>query len=168
MTTYEDISSKAEREEKFLAEAYLKGITDFVKWSSTLAIAAILWIGNNITSVAGLSWVWWLSVVSLGFLVFSLVIAVLIVNRVLTAWGLKWVAIREWQKAILLKKEAEEEPSKVTDQELTTQHRQSLKTAIATVPLSQPAGFNTWVSWHIVLLIAGLVIYALAQILSAL
>jgi hypothetical protein len=68
----------------------------------------------------------------------------------------------------LLKKEAEEEPSKVTDQELTTQHRQSLKTAIATVPLSQPAGFNTWVSWHIVLLIAGLVIYALAQILSAL
>jgi len=51
MITEKDIT-KAEEEEKLWGESYLKGIMDFVKWTSTVAIAAILWVGNAITSEA--------------------------------------------------------------------------------------------------------------------
>ena len=43
MITEKDIDY-AREQEKLLSETYLKGIVDFMKWSSTLVIAAILWI----------------------------------------------------------------------------------------------------------------------------
>ncbi len=167
MITDEDIA-QAEKQEKVLVEAYLKGITDFVKWSSTLAIAAILWVGDNITSIAGLSWAWRLSIVSLLFLVGSLVIAVLMVSLVLKAWAAEWVVTSEDYSFVVLKKLKAIEPSKVTKQKEVEQVNRLLDAIDATRPFSQPARFNTWLSWHIVFLIAGLFIYALAQTLSTL
>ncbi len=101
MITEKDIEH-AREQEKLLSETYLKGIVDFMKWSSTLAIAAILWISSNIKSVAGLSWV--LSIVSLFFLVVSLVVAVLAVKWVLTAWAREWNVAREDYNLSLFKK----------------------------------------------------------------
>ncbi len=175
MITDKDIT-QAEEQEKTLAEAYLSGITDFVKWSSTLAIAAILWIGNNITSVAGPSWV--LSAFSLIFLVCSLLLAVFVVRRVLIAWAREWDAAREDYAFSLFKKWKafrvnEIRPIEATQLvELEKKERERIDRLLdaldATKPFAEPKGFSIWVSWHIGLLIAGLIIYVLAQILIAL
>lgn len=169
MITDKDIA-QAEEQEKLLAETYLKGIADFVKWSSTLAVAAILWIGNHITSVAGLLWV--LSVLSLIFLVSSLVVAVLVVRRVLTAWAREWDVARGDHTFSLFKKWKAFEASEPKRIEMAKKEQELINRLIDAIdavrPFSEPKSFSTWVSWHIVLLIVGLVIYALAQALSAL
>ena len=75
MITDKDITEAGEQE-KFQADAYLKGMIDFIKWSSTLAVAAILWIGNFITSARGVSLL--ISAVSLSLLMISLIVAILL------------------------------------------------------------------------------------------
>jgi len=144
--------------------SYLKGIIDFVKWTSTIAIAAILWVGNTMTSITGLLRI--LAIVGLVFLVGSLIIAIILVNRVLTAWAREWDLARESYSFYVLKKFKAVEPSKVTEQKETEQINHLLKAGKATWPFSQPAVFSAGVSWHIAFLAAGLFIYVLAQILS--
>lgn len=163
MITEEEITELRQRE-RILAESYFKGIMDFVKWTSTVAIAAILWVGNTITSIAGLPRI--ISIASLVFLILSLSIAVLAVRRVLTAWATEWVLAREDYTFCLLKKLKAIEPSKVTEQKETEQINRLIKAIDDTRPFSRPTGFSTWVSWHTSLLIAGLLMYVLAQVLD--
>ena len=185
MITEEDIT-QAREQEKLLAESYLKGITDFVKWTSTVAIAAILWVGNGITAIAGLPQI--IALVALAFLVSSLIIAVLTIGRVLTAWAKEWDVAREDYsfcllkklKAILssklieqarveqLKQMAERLEQEIDDLELKESEQiERLINAIKTArPFSSPKGFSTWVSWHMRLLLLGLILYILAQVLT--
>lgn len=173
MITEKDIEYAREKE-KLLSETYIKGIVDFMKWSSTIAIAAILWISRNITSVEGLFW--WLSIVSLIFLLFSLIVAVFAVKWVLTAWAREWdLAIEDYDFS-LLKKWKWLGVSKLIptnsvelaelDRKEHEQIGRLLKALNATKPFSEPNKFIAWVSWHIAFLVAGLFIYVLAQIMS--
>lgn len=91
MITDKDITEAGEQE-RLQADTYLKGIIDFIKWSSTLAVAAVLWIGNFITSATGTPRI--ISAVSLLLLMSSLIVAVLAAGRVLTAWAREWDAAR--------------------------------------------------------------------------
>jgi|GEM_PF-2625555 len=161
MITEKDIK-QAEKEEKRLVESYLKGITDFVRWTSTVAIAAILWVGNIITSTAGFSRAWLL--ISLVFLVLSLGIAVLTVRLVLIAWATEWNLASEDYNFCLLKKLKAIDPPKVTEQKETEQISRLIKAIDDTKPFSRPTGFSTWVSLHIGLLLIGLLTYVFAQI----
>ncbi|MBA7509692.1 hypothetical protein ES705_01656 [subsurface metagenome] len=163
MITEKDIT-EANEEEKLWGKSYLKGIIDFVKWASTIAIAVILWVGNTMTSTTGFLRI--LAIVGLVFLVGSLIIAIIIVNRVLIAWGREWDLARESYSFYVLKKFKTVEPSKVTEQKETEQINHLLKAEKATWPFSQPTVFSVWVSCHIAFLVAGLLIYVLAQILS--
>jgi hypothetical protein len=52
MSTEERIA-KIKEELALQSESYLKGVVDFVKWTSTVASAAMLWIGSNLTSMTG-------------------------------------------------------------------------------------------------------------------
>jgi hypothetical protein len=58
------------------------------------------------------------------------------------------------------------EPSKVTEQKETEQINRLIKAIDDTRPFLRPTGFSTWVSWHTSLLIAGLLMYVLAQVLD--
>ncbi len=101
MITEKDIYY-AREQEKLLFETYLKGIVDFMKWSSMLTIAAILWISINMTSIEGLFWR--LSIASLIFLLVSLVVAVFAFKWVLTDWARECSVDREDYGYILFKK----------------------------------------------------------------
>ncbi len=169
MITDKDIAEVGEQE-KLLAEAYLKGIVDFVKWSSTLAVAAILWIGNFITSATGLSWV--ISAVSLFLLMSSLIAAILAARRVLTAWAREDHAFSLFKKWKAFKTK-ELKPTETTQlNELDKQERERIDHLInsldAAKPFSAPKSFNAWTSWHIILLVGGLLAYIIAQFLSVL
>jgi hypothetical protein len=46
-------TKRAEKEETLKADAYLRGITDFVKWTTTLAVAAVLWVASGLGGKPG-------------------------------------------------------------------------------------------------------------------
>ncbi len=175
MITDKDITEAGEQE-KLSGEAYLKGIVDFVKWSSTLAVAAILWIGNFITSATGVSLV--VSAVSLFLFMGSLIVAILAAVIVLTAWAREWDVAREDHAFTLFKKlkalKTMELKSTDTAQlnELGKQERERIERLInsldAAKPFSESKRFDTWIRLHIILLIVGLLVYIVAQSLSML
>jgi hypothetical protein len=164
MITEEDIV-QAREQEKLQAETYLKGMMDFVKWTSTVAIAAILWVGNTTTSITGSSRVG-LVTASLAFLVGSLIIAVFTLRRVLTAWGMGWLVASEDHSFSVMKKLKAIDPSKVTEQKEAEQIDRLLNAIEATRRFSQPSGFNAWIGGHIGFLMFGLILYAIAQVLG--
>ncbi len=175
MITDKDIAEAGEREE-LLAQAYLKGTIDFVKWSSTLAVAAILWIGNFITSATGLSWA--MSVLSLVLLIVSLVVAIFAARRVLIAWAKEWDVARADHTFSLFKKlkaikTRELKPNETTPlNELDKQEQEIIECLIKSIdsakPFSESKRFNAWISWHIILLVGGLLVYVVAQFLGVL
>ncbi|MGC1122968.1 MAG: hypothetical protein WBA22_17950 [Candidatus Methanofastidiosia archaeon] len=81
---------------------YLNGIRDFMKWTSTFAVAAILWIGNAVTSMVGISKL--LAIIGLCFLIISLLVAINSSRTVLYAQAQYW-------KRHLGKREGEESVS---------------------------------------------------------
>lgn len=152
MITNKDIV-EAEGHENLPGEEYLKGIVDFVKWSSALAVAAILWIGNFITSAKGS---WTISAFSLLLLTSSLVVAVLAARRVLTAWVREWDVAREDHAFPLFKKwkairtEALKPAGTSQRDELDKQDRERterlIKATCAVRPFSESKGSNSWIS----------------------
>lgn len=175
MITEKDITEASEQE-KLSSEAYLKGVIDFVKWTSTLAVAGILWIGNFITSATELTWA--ISAVSLFLLMTSLIAAIFAIRRVLTTWAREWDMAREEQAFTLFKKfkalkTKELKPTETAQlYELGKQEWERIEHLInsidATKPFSESKRFETWIRLHIILLILGLFIYIVAQFLSIL
>jgi hypothetical protein len=175
MITDKDIVEVGEQE-KLQAEVYLKGIIDFIKWSSTLAVAAILWIGNFIASATGVSRT--ISAVSLLLLLSSLIVAILAAKRVLTAWAREWDAASadhafslfkkwKWLKTKILKVTETAQLNELEKQESERINR-LINTLDAIKPFSESKRFNAWISLHIIFLIGGLLAYIVAQFLNAL
>jgi ABC-type multidrug transport system fused ATPase/permease subunit len=156
----------AEERENLLSESFLKGVMDFIKWTSTIAIAAILWVGNSITSVTGLPWI--ISIASLIFLIFSLIVAVLAVKRVLKTWADEWDIAKELYILLLMKKLKSIEPSIITEQKETEQITKLIKSADPVKSLSRSEGFICWVTLHTGLLLVGLLMYVFARFLGKL
>jgi len=188
MFTKDEIAEAID-EEKLWADSYLKGIIDFVKWTSTIGTAAILWVGSATTAMSG--WAQGLAVCSLGLFIVSLVIAVYTVRQVLTAWAKEWELAREasriirnwnpveFSKVIELEKRfgglsspeffvemtkagLSYPPANLVLKELE-QLNPLTKAIDAIKPYSQPARFNRWVSWHTGFLVVGLITYVIAQ-----
>jgi hypothetical protein len=155
---------RAEKEEKLKADAYLKGITDFVKWTSTLAIAAVLWVANGLSGQPWLSWT--LSMTSLGLLLAALAIAVLSIHRVLMAMASEWSESQELHRLCLQKKLRAFQPEKGTEDKEIEQIDRLLKAIETSRLYSGPKGFNQWVLWYIGILLGGLVSNVLARGLS--
>src|SRR5437764_219097 len=112
MITDRDIK-QAEKQEALKADAFLKGLTDFVKWTSAVAVAAVLWVGSGLGGQAGFSWV--LSLASLGLLLGSLAVAVLVGHRGLRAWGAEWSEARELHSFYVLKQFKHFEPEQASE-----------------------------------------------------
>jgi hypothetical protein len=160
MITERDIK-QAEKQETLKTDAYLKGTTDFVKWTSTLAAAAVLWVANGLGGQAGFSWV--LSMTSLGILLAALAVAILAVHRVLTAWASEWSQSREQHAFYLLKQFKHFEPEQVSEEKEGEYIDRLLKATEAGRKYLDPQGFHRWVLWHVGLLLAGLFFYVIAR-----
>lgn len=162
----EEAVVRDEKLERLWAVSYHKGVIDFAKWTSTLAAGAMLWVSNAIGSIAGCPQV--IMIISSVFLIISLVLTILVVNRVLAAWAAEWVLAREMYTFHLIKMLKAWKPMKVTEEQEAEQIDRLLETIDRTKPFREPAGFRVWVIWHIVFLTAGLFIYLVAQVLGSL
>ena len=165
MFTEEELK-QAQEQEASSAQLYFQGIIDFIKWTSTLGVAAILWVGNALTSLDSLAL--YLAISSLVALIISLIVAVIVVYRVLTAWSKEWVVASETHSFLLMKKLKFVEEDMVSDEKEKEHAGRLLKAVDATKPFHQPTSFNLRVVGHVGLLTIGLVLYALAQAASSL
>lgn len=163
MITERDVTQAEERERQ-LADTYLKGVADFAKWTSTVAIGATVWIVNALTSMT--TWPLWLALGAVFSLLASLVVAVLGVRRTLSAWATLWAVAIDTHSFYVLKKLKAFEPSKVSGEKELEMINRLLRSSESTWPYTEPGGFGRWVTWHLVLLIMGLLFYAVAQLLS--
>jgi len=143
-------------------ESYSKKLIDFVKWTSTIAVAAILWIGNDITSVTG--WPQFLSILGLIILIFSLFFAVYSASIVLSASGSYWKLAGVEYYHRLMVHYVGENPSQFEQGELKRSFDDCLKTFRDVIDYSKPEKYVSWVKCHIYFLAAGLSSYVLSQI----
>jgi len=193
MFTKREINQAIEDEQRTENE-YFKGILDFVKWTSAIATAALLWVGNSVASFSGLPRV--IAFVGLLFFILSIAIAIITIRQVLAAWARRWNVAQEasyllqaWNPVALRKanelenkyghmspmeyftemtKAGESYPSAQLVIEELKQLEPLIKAIEANVPYTRQARFGTWVSVHVVLLLVGLILYVTAQILGTL
>jgi hypothetical protein len=163
-------------EKKQLAASYLKGVVDFVKWTSTVGIATMLWIGNSMTSATGSSRN--IAFAALVFIASSLIFAIITVGRVLTAWATEWATAQETYSYGVFKKWKAFELSKITELEQDMRRQRIselekkdaefaerlLKAVQAAKPFAQTKGFSIWISVHAAFLLLGVSLYVVSQI----
>ena len=193
MFSREEINQAIE-DEQMREPLYLKGVLDLVKWTSAIATAALLWVSGVISSFAGLPQ--WLAFAGLFFFILSIVVAVLTVKQVLTAWGKTWAVaiegsyvLRTWNTIALrrvkeleakyghlssneffmeMTKAGESYPSADVVRSELEQAEPLFQAAEAASPYANPRRFNIRVSLQISLLLVGLVFYVIAQAFATL
>lgn len=181
--------NQAIEDEQLYENLYLKGILDFIKWTSAIATAALLWVGNALSSFTGLPQI--LAFLGLLFFILSIGVAVITVRQVLIAWARKWnmvteasYVLRTWDPTALRKanelenrfghldsteyfaemtRAGESYPSADLVIKELEQLEPLTKALNAASPYSSPRRFSIWVSWHVSLLLVGLVFYVAAQ-----
>src|SRR5262249_52430096 len=151
---------QAEKEEKESSDDYLRGIVDFLKWTSTITVAALIWVGNALSSKTGVGLV--LSIICLVLLAASLAVSVWAVQRVLKAWGAKWALADALRGFYSMKKFKHYEPERITEEkekefiDALVRATQDLK------PFLKSRQFSMWVTSHTGLLLGGIVFYIIA------
>jgi ABC-type multidrug transport system fused ATPase/permease subunit len=153
-------------QEQACEEAFFKGLTEFLKWTSTVALAAILWIANALGSSTGITTGF--STGGLLLLVFSVVLAILMFTRALAALARKWAYIREWQKLGLIQIAQRASPPMQTLVTAEEQIEKALDATEASSKLAGPQPFSVLIILHTVSLLTGLLLYAVGQILQRL
>jgi hypothetical protein len=85
------------------ADIYFRVITDFIKWTTTISIAIIIFIANILSSKQGLNFFTTdqelVMFASLFFLIISILFAIIIFSSAITYWSYKW---QNYQKATML------------------------------------------------------------------
>ena len=71
-------------------QQYIEGLINFIKWTSAIIIAAVLWIGNVIISISGYSRIF--ALISLFLLMISLFTAIYIVKQMVDILFQFWKA----------------------------------------------------------------------------
>ena len=154
-----------EKQERFWAMSYHKGVVDFVKWTSTLAGAAMLWVSNAISTTTG--WPRFFMIASSISLILSLVLAIFTARQVLAAWATEWKVASEMYTLSVLKKFKATSLKKVSEEKEREQINRLLSAYKDAWLYQEPAVFNRWVTGHTLLLAFGLAMYLIAQALSA-
>jgi hypothetical protein len=163
------IGTKEQLDELFIQKEaeqrlYLKRVMDYVKWTSTIAVAAILWVGNSIVSAVGLRL--FLVIIGLGALVFSLGCSVYAASKVLIASRKHWeLAEKEWDHC-MLSYEIKENPSPIIKKELKRSKTNLIKAYMDVIYYLEPSTFTNWIDRHFYSLLGGLTIYAFSQVLG--
>lgn len=107
--------ARDQMQERLWAMSYHKGVVDFAKWTSALATAAMLWVGNSLGPASGSMSL--LMIASAACLISSLVFAIAAVRRVLRARAAEWRVATEGYSFSLMKKFKAYEPGKITEEE---------------------------------------------------
>jgi len=157
------------------SETYLSGVTDLIKWTSTIIIAATLWIADNVTSIKEPLRI--IALAALPCLIFALAIAAYTFWQATVTLAKEWALadradaltkiVEKFQKLppVVAKKQDTWARAQVEMQEAAEQYLEAISAARSA---SQLKAFKIRTALLITLLTMGIFCYALAQILNAL
>lgn len=159
----DDFEKYAERE-RLGASAYLASYVDFLKWSTTITLAAVAWVSTSGGFLFHTS-----TLASLGALAASLLFAVLGLSRVVSAYARDWdLASLQRSYALLDLFEASQADKtfiKSKKKELDDRFQQLSSLA---PKFTDSASFNTLLVLHVVALGLGVLLMALDQLMPIL
>jgi large-conductance mechanosensitive channel len=175
MTLKEEIQNLAKLE-KDLRDSYLVRLIDFIKWTSTIALAAGLWIGTNFSkyvesishnicnqSVVGTAGandflpnlLSYLYMASFGLIIMSILCAIIIIYALIGLWQLEWKYIGHMNPVIehFYKNRGEA----LTDEEFLSQIER-VKSPLH-IHMCHIERINTFFKIHVSLLVAGILCF---------
>jgi hypothetical protein len=165
------LAGNLEEQSKLLTESYLKGLTDFVRWTSTVAAGAILWIANNMASVPDQCQL--PAKVALILLAASLCSALWIGRLVLLTSKAKWDATDAARSFFLLQSALQSLPfppqldPETLQSQATARNKvlqQLFKKSEAHLRHLESAASHIVLNLHLFLLFAGVITYACTQV----
>jgi hypothetical protein len=156
--------AQAETEAKTSSDDFLRGVVDFLKWTSTITVAALIWVGNSLAAKTGVPLI--LSIICLILLAASLAVSIWTVQRVLAAWGVKWAQADALRSFYSMKEFKYHEPDKLSEEKESKFINDLVQTWDAGKRFSKPYHFSVWVTSHSVLLLGGILFYILAQLVG--
>lgn len=152
--------------EKETAETYFAAHVDFIKWTTTIAIAATLWVSSALADLNGTALT--LTIMSLAFILLAIVLAILAfkagVDRAAHFWD---IARLNWSRALLDAFEA-----KGASEEFVQRKRKEIterfdRLSSAGDRLSGSKHFQSMAAWHIGAIAIAAGLYAAGQICAA-
>ncbi len=147
---------------------------DYLKWTTTLAGAAILWVGNEVLGLGGVPQM--VAKVGLVLLLASMMAALLAAFKVLGAWEHNWAfwsALSTYHRLreaghgkLLVSEDVADRVAQVVEAAKGVQLKEALDTGPKSLLATSPRFVRPWVISHVGLLVAGVFAYAVAQVLA--
>jgi hypothetical protein len=160
MDILEYLQSEVERE-KEISDSYIKNYVDLLKWSTTICLAAILWITNsfiNLNADAKL-----FSFTSIIFLILSIIIAISCFKLCLDLYAINWDKVRRDILLFYVKiaekvgDEGDFAKNKETEYQDLDNEIKGKQTSFSNTNM-----FNRLLGIHITLLILGIILYLIS------
>ncbi|WP_048152446.1 hypothetical protein [Methanolacinia paynteri] len=143
-----------EANEKFIeisSNLLAKGI-DFVKWTTTISIGAIIWIASSSNDN---KWI----VYSLGFFILAIVIAILIVYYVFSYWSWQVKSSQKLLKLLISNEEKYQKSLKITRPKILYNIFDYQESRIKESRFRDPYFFEMLIVLHLCAIIGGLIFY---------
>ena len=152
--------------ERVAAENYLHNLTDFVKWTTTLTLAAVVWISTAITSFEGFAQT--VGITSLLALLVSLVFAIISIKRVFDGSSNEWDLSRATHTIALLELFEKINPSADFIEKRRKKANELLEKSLEqNTKYYGTSYFNAPVTLHSISLCIGVALYAVSQLISS-
>jgi len=140
-------------------EAYFKSVIEFLKWTTTFAFAALIWISSNYQSKM-ISLIFLKT--SLLFLIFSIIVSMYTVYSVVFYWGASWNNPLNFYYSCAKDMKTKFGRDEKANEKLKQYHEDTenyLKIWIKKYIPSSPHQFNRLLLLHLILLLIGSVLY---------
>ena len=161
-----ELLKKFGQEEDATANSYIASLTDFVKWTTTINLAAVVWIANTLSSSAQILQV--SSIIALTSLIFSLLFAIIAIKRILDASSNEWDVSRILNSRALLRLTIASEIGDVSSDNLKLGELEKQLNATLGIrkKYRETAHFNQPATLHTALLAFGITAYAVGQLIT--
>jgi hypothetical protein len=139
---------------------YLNSLIQFIKWTTTFAFAAIIWTASSFKIIGIPSN--WFQILSLIFLIFSVVITIIIMYSVVFSAGSDWAHQSDLFISSVYRTHVKEiRTNEDYDKVYPTAKKYHL-TCINPIIPQTPTQFNVAILLHLILLLIGVLFYVLA------
>lgn len=138
------------------SDRYLNGILSFFKWTTTFALAVIIWIGTNIQNQFLNSNSLFLSII---FVIGSIIIAIITTHLILDFWNKDWKLKFHIHQLLIFYDVNDRHPSTFSQEALDEQRKRVIDSSKLLFELKS---FDKYLIFHVVALLIGIIFYLFA------
>ena len=129
-------------------DIFFKGVIDFIKWTTTLSLASIIWVATNYNSLETAKTYLQISII---LLILSTSISIIIVYSIVIFWAKNWEIQSLLFKTFLSAFKIDKDIKNIKEDKMSSWISSHLP--------NNPNQFNFAILLHLVLLLTGLIFY---------